>query len=80
MLDADDIYHPEKLERQVKLLKENPEIALVGCAICSFGTNSELTYKRRVTAGIFSYHGNIPSHASSMLRMAELSRSIIIYS
>ena len=70
MLDADDIYHPEKLERQVKLLKENPEIALVGCAICSFGTNSELTYKRRVTAGIFSYHGNIPSHASSMLRMA----------
>lgn len=70
MLDSDDIYHPEKLERQVKALRENPDISLVGCSICSFGTKSELTYKRPVTAGIFSFDGNIPSHASSMLRMA----------
>lgn len=70
MLDADDIYHPEKLERQVKALRENPDIALIGCSICSFGTKSKLTYKRPVTPGIFVFDGNIPSHASSMLRMA----------
>lgn len=68
MLDAEDIYHPEKLERQVKLLRDNPGIALVGCSICSFGTKCDLTYKRPVKAGIFTFDGVLPSHASSMLR------------
>ena len=70
MLDADDIYHPEKLERQVRALRENPDIALIGCSICSFGTKSKLTYKRPVMPGIFAFDGIIPSHASSMLRMS----------
>lgn len=68
MLDAEDIYHPEKLERQVKLLKENPDIALAGCVICSFGTKSDILYKRVVQSGVFQFTGKIPCHASSMLR------------
>lgn len=69
MLDAEDIYHPEKLERQVKAMREHSDIALVGCSICSFGTNCALTYKRPVKAGIFSFAGVFPPHAASMLRM-----------
>ena len=30
ILDVDDISHPKRLERQVKFLQENPEVALVG--------------------------------------------------
>ncbi len=69
MLDADDLYHPEKLERQVKAMREHPEVALVGCSICSFGTHSDITYKRLVTPGVFKFEGICPPHASSMLRM-----------
>lgn len=68
MLDADDLYHPEKLERQVKAMREHPEVALVGCSICSFGVNSDILYKRAVIPGIFKFEGVLPSHASSMLR------------
>lgn len=68
MLDAEDIYHPEKLERQVRILKENPDIALAGCVICSFGTRSDLLYKRPVSPGVYLFNGKLPSHAASMMR------------
>jgi glycosyltransferase involved in cell wall biosynthesis len=29
-MDADDISHPERLEKQVRFLEENPETGLVG--------------------------------------------------
>lgn len=35
-LDADDFYHPEKLEKQVEALNRNKEIYLVGCGMGSF--------------------------------------------
>lgn len=69
MLDADDLYHPEKLERQVKAMREHPEVVLVSCSICSFGTHSNLIYKRPVTPGVYTFDGVCPPHASSMLRM-----------
>lgn len=48
MLDADDLYHPDKLKRQVDFLINHPEISLVSSAICSFGTASDLKYKRQI--------------------------------
>lgn len=38
-LDADDFYHPEKIEKQVKLMQENPEVDLVSCANASFDSS-----------------------------------------
>jgi len=32
-MDADDVCHPERLERQVNYLEQNPDTALVGCRI-----------------------------------------------
>jgi len=31
-LDDDDTWHPDKMQRQLAVLKENPEICLLGCA------------------------------------------------
>lgn len=39
MLDADDIYSPKKLELQVNMMNNNPQIFLVGAGMCSFGKN-----------------------------------------
>lgn len=35
-LDADDFYHPDKLEEQVRLLESNPDLKLVSCRMGSF--------------------------------------------
>jgi glycosyltransferase involved in cell wall biosynthesis len=36
-LDADDIYHPEKLRHQIEFLRENTDVHLVSCGMGSFG-------------------------------------------
>lgn len=41
-LDADDFYHSEKLEKQVKEFKDNNELALVSCILASFDSNDTL--------------------------------------
>jgi len=43
LLDSDDIWFPKKLEKQIQLLEENPDIALVSCrseVIDSKGTHA----------------------------------------
>ena len=32
-LDADDTWEPQKLERQIRMLEEHPEVAVVGCLV-----------------------------------------------
>ncbi len=68
MLDADDLYHPEKLERQVSFLVHNPDVSLVSASMCSFGLKCDVTYKRAQDEGIKKFDGNVPPHASSMMR------------
>ncbi len=36
-LDADDIWLPEKLERQLAVLRGRPEVAIVGCLVLNVG-------------------------------------------
>lgn len=69
MLDAEDIYRKNKLEEQVRIMENHPEIILVSSAICSFGTKTELKRRRGTDkVKIIEYSGeNAPIHASSML-------------
>lgn len=48
-MDADDDCLPERLERQVKFLEENPEVAFVGCGALLFGEGG-VWGKRRMKA------------------------------
>ena len=69
MLDADDLYRRNKIEMQVKIMENNPNIILVSSAICSFGTNTDLRRRRGAeVVKIVNYSGEKPPvHASSML-------------
>lgn len=72
MLDADDIYHPKKLEKQVIVLKSNPNIILVASGLCSFGTKLDFVRIRGKGDGLihqYSIKKSLPvTHAPSMLR------------
>ena len=73
MLDADDFYHPKKLEIQVLFLKQHSDISLVSAGLCSFGEDTEIirTRGKGVNKKIFHKVNNKPNvvHAVSMLRM-----------
>lgn len=75
MLDAEDLYHPEKIEKQVRIMEERPEIAIVTTAMCSFGTNTDKIYVRGAQQDeevVFNGR-NHPTHAPSMMR-AEIAK------
>lgn len=69
MLDAEDLMSPNRLELQIKVLEEHPEISLVSASMCSFGTKSALTRVRgSETFKIICFDGeHCPNHAASML-------------
>jgi len=73
MLDADDFYHPSKLEIQVGHMEKNPGISLLGCALCSFGTDVDFIRIRGKGDGtIKKFHKDSKSpvtHAPSLLRL-----------
>lgn len=72
MLDADDLYHREKLAVQVNTLNQHPDVYLVGSGLCSFGTKVDFIRVRSKGDGnIHAFNINEPfpsSHAPSMLR------------
>ena len=70
MLDAEDIYHPEKLAKQVRIMEERPDIAIVTTAMCSFGTKTDKLYIRgAVKDEEIVFNGkNHPTHAPSLMR------------
>lgn len=69
MLDAEDLMAPNRLELQVKVLEENPEISLVSSSMCSFGTKTNLTRVRGAKKfQVLTFDGDYcPIHAASML-------------
>lgn len=73
MLDADDIYHPEKLARQVDVMENNPDVYLAGAGVCSFGRQTDFIRIRcKGDSLTYSYSKDkslLPvCHASSLLR------------
>lgn len=71
MLDADDIYHPNKLEIQVALMKKYPEVYLVSSGMCLYGTKTKIIRVLGKGNGkVEQYNGeqDFPlCHASSMI-------------
>lgn len=69
MLDAEDLYAPQKIELQVNAFKAHPDICLVSTGMCSFGIKSELLRVRgSLKNNKQKYNGhNTPSHATCML-------------
>ena len=70
MLDAEDLYHPNKIALQVDFLENNPNYSLCTTALCSFGTKTDMLLVRGATKSgdvVFS-RNNHPVHAPSMYR------------
>ena len=66
LLDADDCWHNNKLERQIQVLKENPKIVFLGTAhtrkaFKRFGKRITDLYKARVEDVLWSYFPVTPS-------------------
>lgn len=56
-LDADDFFHPEKLEKQVNILEENSVIDLVSCGNLCYGNNYKaMSYRGVGRNEIEDYH------------------------
>jgi glycosyltransferase involved in cell wall biosynthesis len=72
-LDADDFYHPSKLEKQLKYLELNPDVSLVTCGQGSFNEKYELKTVRGKGQNwkvLFDqYKGMNGSYAGSMIRL-----------
>ncbi len=74
-LDADDIYLPNKLEKQVSFLINNPQITLVGCGVGIMDVQDKIKYVRGNLGGVFLHqdHQNLNFVAPSvMFRRADL--------
>ncbi len=44
-MDADDISHPQRFQKQVEFLDKNPEIGVLGSNVYAIGENSKTRYK-----------------------------------
>lgn len=55
-LDADDFYHPNKLQEQVSLLETNPDLKLVSCGMGSYDVNNNLiTIRSNYNSSVQTY-------------------------
>jgi glycosyltransferase involved in cell wall biosynthesis len=80
-IDADDIAHPRRLERQVRYLDAHPEVAVLGTGVRNFGevTNSwTLKVDPPAVRARLMFECAIP-HPSAMLRMETLRRDGLRY-
>lgn len=70
MLDAEDLWHPDKLRIQVSLMESDSNISLASASMISFGSHTNILRRRGyIFDEIKTYDGsNTPIHASSILR------------
>lgn len=73
LLDAGDLYHPDKLNLQVRMFAQDNSLALVGSRMCSFGTLGNKLYVRgaATTAPVKFTGGDVPCHATCLLKGAQ---------
>lgn len=76
-IDADDVFFPEKLEKQVAFMLAHPEIALCGtnaiCADSDTGVDSEIRFpenNNQILTGLFSHSSII--HVSVLMNKDKL--------
>lgn len=73
-IDADDVCHPARIERQVAFLEQHPEIGVVGCAIRPVSPERRWTRPRPVRcrtpegARFMSFLGNPVTHTTLLAR------------
>lgn len=70
-LDADDFYHPQKLEQQLAILEKHPEVLITCCANGCYNANLELETVRGKGKGI-PQQFNIGDRRNVVLRTAML--------
>lgn len=75
MLDAEDLVHPDKLRLQVEYLEKHSDVSLVTCALCSFGTKTDMLLVRGAEkdCDVVFTGKNHPVHAPSLYR-AEIAK------
>lgn len=72
-LDHDDLWEPEKLERQLEIFRKNPEAAMVFSGVKAFGSHSQLfkidqsKIPTRPNFEWFMRHGNYVITASAVM-------------
>lgn len=69
-LDADDLVHPQRFEKQAKFLLDNPQIGVLGSSIKEFGNSLlERHYpKSEIAVLLRSTHSSVVAHPSLMAR------------
>ena len=70
-LDADDIFHTEKLEKQVKILEAHKNVDLVSCGNLCYGNNFTPISYRGVGKGLIQEY-NVDKKVSMALRTSLL--------
>lgn len=70
-LDADDIFHPEKLEKQVRILEKHKDVDLVSCGNLCYGNNLTPISYRGVGKGLIQEY-NVDKKVSMALRTSLL--------
>lgn len=77
-MDADDLCHPTRLERQLAFLKRNPQISFCGSWVQRFGAKQKLQIYRRPVGSArlraFSLFDNPIVHSSVMIRRDVLTK------
>lgn len=80
MLDADDIYHFEKLSRQVEIMENNPEISLLSGGLLSFSYKKNCAMVRGKGDSVIKkmpLSGACPvTHANSIFRAEDVKSGI----
>lgn len=78
MLDADDMYYPDKLEWQFKYMELHPEITLMSCSIGLINNTGELKevmekFESETVLDFFDYRRYISvPHACSIIRTSDI--------
>jgi glycosyltransferase involved in cell wall biosynthesis len=81
-MDADDIAHPERFEKQLVVMEKNPNVGVCGSNIEIFGDRTEKLIFPETDKDIFTrffIHGNSIAHPSVMMRKNIIEKHRISY-
>ena len=84
MLDSDDIFLPDKLEIQLKAIKEKPDLVLLGCRAGEIDTEGNFRGTNTPTRGVNKIRWNILlsnqfTHSSIIMRKNIIVQNIELY-